>query len=127
MENSLPKGWEELILKDVVEYGKGKKPKKLEIIPFENSIPYLNIKSLEKGIIDEYADIASSNVADLNNLFVVWDGARSGWVGKGKYGAIGSTLMALKPLIIDQGFLYLFLQGQFNLVNSNPIDSGIPH
>jgi type I restriction enzyme S subunit len=58
---------------------------------------------------------------------VVWDGARSGLVGIGQHGAIGSTIVALKPVHINSKYLYRFLQTQYDLINSNPRGTGIPH
>lgn len=127
MENNLPKGWIEVELNELVSYRKGKKPKTLSPNEFKYSIPYLNIKAIEKNIIDEYADIESSNISNGDEIFVVWDGARSGWVAKGMKGAIGSTLMAMKPYLLNTDFLFRFLQTQFDNINSNPRGTGIPH
>lgn len=57
---------------------------------------------------------------------MVWDGARAGWVGLSRIGALGSTLMALRPKI-DKLFLYRFLQSQFDYLHSNHRGTGIPH
>ncbi len=127
MENNLPKGWVELTLKEVVDYKKGKKPKNLQPSEFQDSVPYLDIKTIEKGVVGQYADKATSNITNENEILVVWDGARSGWVGKAIYGAIGSTLMAIKPKEINKEYLFRYLQTQFEYVNSNPRGTGIPH
>lgn len=127
MENNLPNGWTEIELKELVSYRKGKKPKTLSPKEFKNSIPYLNIKAVEKNIIDEYADIESSNFSNGDEIFVVWDGARSGWVAKAMKGAIGSTLMAIRPYLLNTNYLFRFLQTQFDNINSNPRGTGIPH
>ena len=63
---------------------KGKKPKLLSELPFDNSIPYIDIKALEKDLIEQYADIESSKSFSNNDIAVVWDGARCGWVAKAK-------------------------------------------
>ena len=44
-------------LKNICTQSKGKKPKKLSTSESElYSIPYINIKSFERGIYDEYTD-----------------------------------------------------------------------
>lgn len=126
MENNLPKGWEECLLSDVVEYKKGKKPKRLEFQPFKDSVTYLDIKAIEKGADEIFADPESSNITNENELIIVWDGARAGWVGLSRNGALGSTLMALRPKI-DKNYLYRYLQTQFSLIQTNHRGTGIPH
>ena len=127
MENELPKGWKIQPLKDVVTSMKGKKPKILSELPFDNSIPYIDIKALEKDLIEQYADIGSSKSFSPNDIAVVWDGARCGWVAKAKEGAIGSTICALTPLDIESNYLYYFLLSKYSLVNSKSRGVGIPH
>jgi type I restriction enzyme, S subunit len=127
MEKKLPKGWVETKLDTVVFPKKGKKPQKLESEEFKNSVPYLDIYSLEKGIVRQYADAESSNLMDDSMIAIVWDGARSGWVSKGMHGAIGSTLAALKPIKVDINYIFYFLQSKFNEINTNPRGIGIPH
>ena len=127
MGNELPKGWKIQPLKDVVTSMKGKKPKLLSELPFDNSIPYIDIKALEKDLIEQYADIGSSKSFSPNDIAVVWDGARCGWVAKAKEGAIGSTICALTPLDIESNYLYYFLLSKYSLVNSKGRGVGIPH
>jgi len=127
MGNELPKGWKIQPLKDVVKSMKGKKPKLLSELPFDNSIPYIDIKALEKDLIEQYADIESSKSFSNKDIAVVWDGARCGWVAKAKEGAIGSTICALTPLDIESDYLYYFLLSKYSLVNSKGRGVGIPH
>ena len=127
MGNELPKGWKIQPLKDVVTSMKGKKPKLLSELPFDNSIPYIDIKALEKDLIEQYVDIESSKSFSSNDIAVVWDGARCGWVAKAKEGAIGSTICALTPLDIESNYLYYFLLSKYSLVNSKGRGVGIPH
>ena len=58
---------------------------------------------------------------------IVWDGARSGLVGIGQEGAIGSTIAAIRPFEIMPEYLFRFLQTQYEHINSNPRGTGIPH
>ena len=94
-----PAGWAKAELGKVVVYGKGKKPKRLSTEINNGMVPYINIKAFERGIIDEYADEASSKLIEEKDILVVWDGARFGLTGIGMKGAAGSTLMVLRPVI----------------------------
>jgi type I restriction enzyme S subunit len=87
----------------------------------------LDIHAIEKGEIREYAEQKSSHVAEGREIFVVWDGARSGWAGFGASGAIGSTIMALDAHGIDPHFLKHFINTQFQIINNSPRGTGIPH
>ncbi|MBV6504892.1 MAG: Type-1 restriction enzyme EcoKI specificity protein [Syntrophorhabdaceae bacterium] len=127
MNTKLPTGWEFAQLQKIVEHKKGKKPKHLTEAPTKGYIPYIDIKAFEKKEIDRYADPSSSNLATEKDILVVWDGARSGLVGLGMVGAIGSTILALKPLIISPKYLFRYLQTQYEHINSNPRGTGIPH
>ncbi|MFT7033770.1 MAG: type I restriction enzyme S subunit [Cyclobacteriaceae bacterium] len=127
MGNLVPKGWAYPKLKAVVKYQKGKKPKILKDEPFSNSEPYLDIKAFEKDEIRRYADVDSSHLIHEKEIGIVWDGARSGWVGMNKKGAVGSTIAILRPLMINEIYLFRFLQSKFNYINENTRGSGIPH
>ena len=126
--SEMPKGWDIQPLKEVVTSTKGKKPKQLSELPFDNSIPYIDIKALEKDLIEQYADVESSKSFSPNDIAVVWDGARCGWVSKTKEGAIGSTICALTPKNnIESNYLYYFLLEKYPIVNSKGRGVGIPH
>lgn len=127
MEKELPKNWTETKLNQVVTYKKGKKPKKLMETEFQDSVPYLDIKAFEKNEIRRYADIPSSNIIQENQIGIVWDGARSGWVTKGKHGAVGSTIAILNPIRINENYLLRFLESKFDFINTNTRGTGIPH
>lgn len=122
----MPEGWVDTPLSEVVDYKKGKKPKKTENFRFENSLPYLDIRGIEKMVDEIFVDAESSNHTNETELVVVWDGARAGWVGKSRKGALGSTLMALKPKL-ERDYLYRFLQTQFHYLQTNHRGTGIPH
>ncbi len=122
----MPQGWTEIELSKITDYKKGKKPKKMRSTPFKGSLVYLDIKAIEKGNNEIFVDSESSNYTDENDLIIVWDGARAGWVAKSRVGAIGSTIMSLTPKI-DKDFLLRYIQTQFNYIHSNHRGTGIPH
>lgn len=126
-EYNIPESWIKTSIDEVIHIQKGKKPVRLEEFEFEDSEPYLDIRAFERKEIREYADKFSSHIIDENDLVMVWDGARSGWVSKGMKGALGSTIARFKPFLISQKYLYYFLSSQFSYLNTNAKGTGIPH
>jgi len=114
-------------LKHLVLAQKGTKPLILQNSPFLEGVPYLDISVLEGGPIKEYTFKELGMLSTENDVLVVWDGSRSGLAFKGKNGAIGSTLMGLTPIRLDQEYLYFFLRSKFDLLNKNLVGTGIPH
>lgn len=127
MKNQLPKNWTEVSLQEVTKNVKGKKPKIQSEIEFEGSVPYMDIKALEYNEIRQYADVESSKLFEDGDIAMVWDGARSGWVSKTNFGAIGSTLVAFKPIKLNSDYLFYYLLEKYPFVNSNARGVGIPH
>jgi len=127
MNAELPDGWASIRLEDLVSSRKGKKPAVAKSSPSDGFLPYLDIQAIEKSEVSNYAESVSSRLATIKDILVVWDGARSGWVGLGRDGAIGSTIMALLPKTGDRLYLYRWLQNQFDHINSNTRGTGIPH
>ncbi|NDP21846.1 MAG: type I restriction endonuclease subunit S [Paludibacter sp.] len=127
MEKRLPKNWVNVSLKDVTKNVKGKKPKIQSEVEFEGSVPYMDIKALEYNEIRQYADVESSKLFEEGDVGMVWDGARSGWVSKTNLGAIGSTLVAFKPILLESNYLFYYLFEKYPFINSNARGVGIPH
>lgn len=127
MEKKLPKNWVSVSLQDVTKNVKGKKPQIQSENEFEGSIPYMDIKALEYNIIRQFADIESSKLFEEGDVAMVWDGARSGWVSKTNFGAIGSTIVAFKPIKLNSNYLFYYLFEKYPFINSNTRGVGIPH
>ncbi len=127
--NNIPKHWQVKKLGEVCTYSKGKKPVLLkETKTNECSVPYINIKAFEKGIISEYTNGEKCNICNDDDLLMVWDGARCGLIGKAKKGAVGSTLMKILPKEnIHKEYLYHFISSKFWTLNTKPKGVGIPH
>lgn len=127
-DNKLPAGWKWVKLGDYVKSLKGKKPKRISKVKTkECSIPYVNIKAFEKNIIDEYTDGIGCTLCEQDDFLMVWDGSRSGYIGKAISGAIGSTLVKLNFPDIENNFAYYFLQSKFIELNTRAKGVGIPH
>ena len=113
---------------EIARSTKGKKPKtisKEKTNGFE--IPYVDIKAFEKGIIDNYTDGENCTFCTPDEVLIVWDGARCGFVGRGIEGAIGSTLAKISSEEYINDYLFYFLQSKYKVLNSNPRGVGIPH
>lgn len=125
---TLPKGWTIAKLGEIVITEKGKKPKRVSRDKTDEcSIPYVNIKAFEKNIIDEYTDGVGCVLCEDDDFLMVWDGSRSGYVGKAIKGALGSTLVRIKLPLMNQDYVYYFLQSKFVEINTRAKGVGIPH
>lgn len=125
---NLPKNWQKVRLGDYVISVKGKKPKNISPEKTETCpIPYVNIKAFEKKLIDEYTDGFGCVLCEDNDFLMVWDGSRSGFVGKAIKGALGSTLVKLNFPNIENNYAYYFLQSKFIEINTKAKGVGIPH
>ena len=87
----------------------------------------MDIDTLENQNITQFADPYSTVISSNKDLFIVWDGSRSGLAFKGMSGAVGSTLMCLTPIGINSTYLYYFLKLQFFYFNQNTSGDSIPH
>ena len=128
MNMQLPEGWKTVKVGEYVISVKGKKPKRVSNIKTkECSIPYVNIKAFEKRIIDEYTDGVGCALCEDGDFLMVWDGSRSGYVGKAIKGALGSTLVKLNFPNIENNYAYYFLQSKYIEINTRAKGVGIPH
>ena len=124
----LQKDWDWVRLGDYVNSVKGKKPKRVSSVQTaECPLPYINIKAFEKNIIDEYTDGVGCALCEDGDFLMVWDGSRSGYVGKAIKGAIGSTLVKLDFPDIENNYAYYFLQSKYVEINTRAKGVGIPH
>lgn len=115
-------------LGEIARSTKGKKPKSVSKEKTDGfEIPYVDIKAFEKGIVDNYTDGENCTFCKPDDVLIVWDGARCGFVGRGVEGAIGSTLAKISSDKYTNDFLFYFLQSKYKVLNSNPRGVGIPH
>jgi len=124
----LPDSWELVPLGEFVENDKGKKPKQesKEKSP-EFNLPYIDIQAFEEGIIKSWTNGEGCRLCHEDDFLMVWDGSRSGLVGKGVNGALGSTLVRINFPGIFNDYAYYFLQSKFVDINSRAKGVGIPH
>jgi len=126
----LPNNWVWVNLGNVVGSVKGKKPKELLKSREKETIPYVTINYMTTGENAEtqYLYKNQSKVeCKPTDILMVWDGARSGLVGKGVSGEVGSTLVKLNNIGLCSNYLYYFLKSKYNFINKNHRGTGIPH
>ena len=127
-ELTIPYNWVVNRLGDFVYYQKGKKPKSVfKTKTNSHTIPYVNIKAFEKGIIDEFTDGAGCVLCEQDDFLMVWDGARSGYIGRALKGALGSTLVKIQFPGVNLDYAYYFLQSKYIQINTRAKGTGIPH
>ena len=122
-----PADWVVKPFGEVVSTVKGKKPKDNGPPAKKRTVPYINIKAFETGVPEQFASPGNYRDCSKDDILMVWDGARSGLVGRGVSGYIGSTLAKLKAVDVSSSYLYYFLQGQYGYINTNTKGVGIPH
>lgn len=127
-ETVLPQGWEIKRLGDIAESEKGKKPKNQSTEKTDEfCYPYVDIEAFEKGIIKSYTDGKKCVLCDEDDFLMVWDGSRSGLVGKGMKGALGSTLVRISLPNVHNLYAYYFLLSKYQEINTRAKGSGTPH
>ncbi len=127
MPYKVPSNWVNVHGK-IFNFEKGKKPEKLDEEKTNNSIPYVNIKYFETGIVEQYTYENSTNrFCNEKDILIVWDGARSGLVGTGVSGALGSTLCKIKINKINHKYVFYYFMSKYDDINKNGRGTGIPH
>lgn len=127
-EQELPKGWKIERLGDIAISEKGKKPKNQSSEKTDTyCYPYVDIEAFEKGVIKSYTDGVKCVLCDEDDFLMVWDGSRSGLVGKGIKGALGSTLVRISLPEVSNLYAYYFLLSKYQEINTRAKGSGTPH
>lgn len=126
--DALPPSWESVKLGKFVENEKGKKPKKqtAEKTP-ECNLPYVDIEAFEEGNIKSWTNGESCRICYESDFLMVWDGSRSGLIGKGMHGALGSTLVRINFPGMNNQYAYYFLLSKYQEINTRAKGSGTPH
>ena len=123
-----PDSWEVLKLGEIAESEKGKKPKNESSEQSEvHQFPYIDIEAFEKLNFKSFTDGEKCVFCDEDDFLMVWDGSRSGLVGKGIKGVLGSTLVRIKLPKMNNHYAYYFLQSKYLEINTRAKGSGTPH
>lgn len=123
-----PQSWSVIPLGEFVDSEKGKKPKsQKKFSDKEYLYPYVDIEAFEKGNIKSWTNGEGCRLCSKDDFLMVWDGSRSGLVGKGMSGALGSTLVRINFPEIENDYAYYFLQSKYLEINTRAKGSGTPH
>lgn len=113
-------------LKDLASFQKGRKVETSEH-PRDGFSPYLGASAIS-GAIEEYADARLGVTAAAGDVLMLWDGERSGLVGKAQDGVISSTVARLSSRgEIESNFLYYALDANFEWIQNRRTGTGVPH
>lgn len=112
---------------DIATSAKGKKPDYIKKESSNELIPYVDIQGFEEREFRKYTNGKGCRLCEDGDLLMVWDGSRSGLVGKAPAGAIGSTLAKIELDGITNEYGYYFLRSHYQYLNTNPKGSGTPH
>ncbi|MDO8369479.1 MAG: restriction endonuclease subunit S [Candidatus Nitrotoga sp.] len=124
----LPNSWVTVKLGDFVENEKGKKPKsESKVETASHTIPYVDIQAFEEKVIRSWTDGSGCRLCYETDFLMVWDGSRSGLVGKGMNGALGSTLVRIYFPSMVNDYAFYFLQSKYQQINTRAKGVGIPH
>jgi type I restriction enzyme, S subunit len=126
MVTRFPVEWEIKKLREVVESRKGKKPNNLSAEKKEGFHPYILIDEMEGNPIRHYTNDRKVPLCSKDDVLLVWDGS-IGKCRRGLEGAIGSTIMSLKPRGIDPGYLESFIKFVNPYIKETSTGSGLQH
>lgn len=127
MEKQLPKNWVECSLGEIIKTKKGKKPNSTIDYPKEGYVPYILIDEMEGKPIRSYTNDPNVSIASEDEVLLVWDGS-IGKCGSGINGAIGSTLVALKPMSnIPTKFIEYILINKNSYIKQTSTGTGLQH
>lgn len=128
LKNIVPDTWVIERLGNFVISEKGKKPKNSSKEKSDKChLPYVNIQAFEKNIVEEYTDGVGCVLCEEDDFLMVWDGSRSGYIGKAIKGALGSTLVKINFPGIVNDYAYYFLLSKYLQINTRAKGTGTPH
>lgn len=117
--------WRSSKLGDLADVRKGKIGRVLDVTT-QGGLPYLGASALEGGP-SLLADPQRAVLANDNDVLMLWDGERSGLVGRGS-GVVSSTVARLRPRGLVCGeFLFHALNLRFSWIQGRRTGTGVPH
>ena len=118
--------WLAKSLNDLALFQKGRKVEMSEHHR-DGFVPYLGASAIS-GTIEEYADARFGITAVAGDVLMLWDGERSGLVGRAQNGVISSTVARLSSKgEIEGDFLYYALDEKFDWIQNRRTGTGVPH
>jgi len=129
----IPKDWNIERLGRLINYVKGKKPKKLYDQKInENSLPYLTaeyMRGLETPKWCDPKEDPSMIKVNSDDVIMIWDGSYAGHVFTGFNGVLASTMIKIIPKYnnLDKKFLYYYLTISSRRLKRTTVGTGVPH
>ena len=129
----IPKYWKIERLGHLINYVKGKKPKKLYDQKInENSLPYLTAEYMRGLEAPKWCNPEEDpNIIKVNSddVIMIWDGSYAGHVFTGFNGALASTMIKIVPRNnnLNKKFMYYYLTISFQRLRGTTIGTGVPH
>ena len=118
--------WTYKSLGQLAVFQKGRKVETSEH-PRDGFEPYLGATALAGGT-NEFGDACLGIRAQAGDVLMLWDGERSGLVGKGRSGVLSSTVTKLTSRgEIVGDFLYYALDSSFEWIQNRRTGTGVPH
>jgi type I restriction enzyme, S subunit len=124
----LPFSWSEVRFRMLFDTQKGKIPSEIHPEALADSVPYLTLEYIRKGINPQYV-VPGENLLVLNedDLLIWWDGT-AGEVLKSPFGVISSTAAHISPKYDEcRDFDYYSLKTMEPIIKSGNTGMGIPH
>ncbi|MGC9123773.1 MAG: restriction endonuclease subunit S [Thermoplasmata archaeon] len=125
----IPKEWEIKKLSQLIEYKKGKTPKKVIKEYKEKCLPYLSTEYLRENKITTFVE-EHQNVVLVNDddIILLWDGSNAGEFFLGKQGILSSTMVKIDlKENNNKKFLFYILKMNEDYFKRNTKGTGIPH
>jgi type I restriction enzyme S subunit len=128
----IPKDWNIERLGRLINYVKGKKPKKLYDQKInENSLPYLTAEYMRGLEAPKWCDPKEDPMIKVNSddVIMIWDGSYAGHVFTGFNGVLASTMIKIVPKYnnLDEKFLYYYLTISSRRLRETTVGTGVPH
>jgi type I restriction enzyme S subunit len=128
----IPKDWNIERLGRLINYVKGKKPKKLYDQKInENSLPYLTAEYMRGLEAPKWCDPKEDPMIKVNSddVIMIWDGSYAGHVFTGFNGVLASTMIKIVPKYnnLDKKFLYYYLTISSRRLRETTVGTGVPH
>jgi len=115
------------MLGELVSFQKGRKVDVSDYVQ-PGFAPYLGASILDGGAVTQFASTRGAVVATENDVLMLWDGERSGLVGRGQPGVVSSTVSKLTPKpTIAGALLYYLLDFHFEWIQGRRTGTGVPH
>lgn len=118
--------WHEKELRYLARVVKGKISAQSDV-PLEGYAPVINTEALI-GNVTSFGKLDGSVLCGPRDVLMLWDGERSGLVGYGRNGVLGSTFV--KYILqgeIDPEYLYFHFQRDFQWIQTQRTGTGVPH